>query len=54
MRTARSGVRELLLARGVGDEACDNAVVVTSELVTNALTPRPVTGSCAGCTCRRT
>lgn len=38
VRTARSGVRELLLARGVGDEACDNAVVVTSELVTNALT----------------
>ncbi|GGW46755.1 ATP-binding protein [Streptomyces griseoloalbus] len=38
VRTAREGVRELLTARGVGDEVCDNAVIVTSELVTNALT----------------
>lgn len=38
VRTARHGVRELLTARGVGDDDCDNAVVVTSELVTNALT----------------
>lgn len=38
VRTAREGVRELLTARGVDDEVCDNAVIVTSELVTNALT----------------
>ncbi|MEV5935754.1 ATP-binding protein [Streptomyces sp. NPDC052079] len=38
VRTARRGVRELLTARGIGHDLCDNAVVVTSELVTNALT----------------
>ncbi|GGW98167.1 hypothetical protein GCM10010297_19760 [Streptomyces malachitofuscus] len=31
-------MRDLLTARGIGHEACDNAVIVTSELVTNALT----------------
>ena len=35
---ARAGVRELLMAWRVADEVCDNAVIVTSELVTNALT----------------
>ncbi|MEU3094643.1 ATP-binding protein [Streptomyces sp. NPDC006967] len=38
VRSARGGVRELLTARGVGDEVRDNAVIVTSEIVTNALT----------------
>ncbi|MFI8092284.1 ATP-binding protein [Streptomyces sp. NPDC086080] len=38
VRTARGGVRETLTARGVAHDVCDNAVVVTSELVTNALT----------------
>lgn len=38
VRAARAGVRELLTARGVADEVRDNAVIVTSELVTNALT----------------
>ncbi|MEY9484392.1 anti-sigma regulatory factor (Ser/Thr protein kinase) [Streptomyces calvus] len=38
VRTARDGVRELLAARGAGTDICDNAVIVTSELVTNALT----------------
>ncbi|WP_374936168.1 ATP-binding protein [Streptomyces sp. SM1] len=38
VRSAREGVRELLTARGVGDEVRDNAVIVTSEIVTNALT----------------
>ncbi|MFF8034770.1 MULTISPECIES: ATP-binding protein [unclassified Streptomyces] len=38
VRTVRAGVRELLAARGVGQDLSDNAVVVTSELVTNALT----------------
>ncbi|MFH8447804.1 ATP-binding protein [Streptomyces fungicidicus] len=38
VRTARGGVRELLTAWGVDDDVRDNAVVVTSELVTNALT----------------
>ncbi|MBT3149516.1 ATP-binding protein [Streptomyces sp. CHD11] len=38
VRVARNGVRELLTARDVGDEVCDNAVMVTSELLTNALT----------------
>jgi anti-sigma regulatory factor (Ser/Thr protein kinase) len=35
---ARRNVRELLSAWGTDPEACDNAVLVTSELVTNALT----------------
>ncbi|MDQ0773728.1 anti-sigma regulatory factor (Ser/Thr protein kinase) [Streptomyces aurantiacus] len=35
---ARRNVRELLTAWGTDTEACDNAVLVTSELVTNALT----------------
>ncbi len=35
---ARRNVRELLSAWGTDAEACDNAVLVTSELVTNALT----------------
>ncbi|WP_260334379.1 ATP-binding protein [Streptomyces beigongshangae] len=35
---ARRNVRELLGAWGADPEACDNAVLVTSELVTNALT----------------
>ncbi|MFG2512286.1 ATP-binding protein [Streptomyces sp. NPDC048584] len=38
VRAARAAVRELLIARGVADDVCDNAVIVTSELVTNALT----------------
>ncbi|MEW2076311.1 ATP-binding protein [Streptomyces sp. NPDC017966] len=38
VRTARGGVRELLTARDVPDEVCDDAVVVASELLTNALT----------------
>ncbi|AYL40256.1 ATP-binding protein (plasmid) [Streptomyces fungicidicus] len=38
VRTARGGVRELLTAWAVDDDVRDNAVVVTSELVTNALT----------------
>ena len=36
--TARREVRELLDAWGVGSDASDNALLVTSELVTNALT----------------
>ncbi|WP_328493294.1 ATP-binding protein [Streptomyces sp. NBC_00414] len=35
---ARRNVTELLHAWGTDAEACDNAVLVTSELVTNALT----------------
>ncbi|MEU9186760.1 ATP-binding protein [Streptomyces sp. NPDC048484] len=35
---ARRNVRELLSVWGVDPESCDNAVLVTSELVTNALT----------------
>ncbi|MET9560821.1 ATP-binding protein [Streptomyces tauricus] len=35
---ARRNVTELLRAWGTDAEACDNAVLVTSELVTNALT----------------
>ncbi|WP_314410730.1 ATP-binding protein [Streptomyces kroppenstedtii] len=35
---ARRNVTELLTAWGTDPEACDNAVLVTSELVTNALT----------------
>ncbi|MFD6289460.1 ATP-binding protein [Streptomyces sp. NPDC060205] len=35
---ARRNVTELLRAWGTDPEACDNAVLVTSELVTNALT----------------
>ncbi|MFE0550957.1 ATP-binding protein [Streptomyces pilosus] len=38
VRAARTGMRELLTARGVAPEVRDNAVMVTSELVTNALT----------------
>ncbi|MFG2937369.1 ATP-binding protein [Streptomyces sp. NPDC048282] len=34
---ARRSVGELLGSWGVGEEACDNAVLVTSELVTNAI-----------------
>ncbi|WUX01679.1 ATP-binding protein [Streptomyces sp. NBC_01450] len=35
---ARRRVRESLTEWGVDPEACDNAILVTSELVTNALT----------------
>ncbi|MGW0823056.1 ATP-binding protein [Streptomyces sp. NPDC002845] len=35
---ARATVRELLGEWGTGDETCDNAMLVVSELVTNALT----------------
>jgi anti-sigma regulatory factor (Ser/Thr protein kinase) len=35
---ARRNVRELLSEWGISRETCDNAVLVTSELVTNALT----------------
>lgn len=35
---ARRNVRELLGEWGISRETCDNAVLVTSELVTNALT----------------
>ncbi|MFI6281223.1 ATP-binding protein [Streptomyces sp. NPDC050988] len=35
---ARRNVRELLSEWGTSPETCDNAVLVTSELVTNALT----------------
>ncbi|NGO10306.1 ATP-binding protein [Streptomyces sp. HC44] len=35
---ARRNVRELLSEWGTSRETCDNAVLVTSELVTNALT----------------
>ncbi|MFF3482532.1 ATP-binding protein [Streptomyces sp. NPDC002701] len=38
MGLARRNVRELLDAWDTDPEACDNAVLVTSELVTNALT----------------
>ena len=38
VRAARVGVHDLLTARGVADEVCDNAAVVASELLTNALT----------------
>ncbi len=38
VRAARHGVRDLLTARGVADEVCDNAVIVASELLTNAFT----------------
>ncbi|MFF5157701.1 ATP-binding protein [Streptomyces sp. NPDC000348] len=31
-------MRDLLTTRGVADEVCDNAVLVASELLTNALT----------------
>ncbi|MER6623509.1 MULTISPECIES: ATP-binding protein [unclassified Streptomyces] len=37
VRAARGGVRDLLTARGVADEVRDNAVIVASELLTNAL-----------------
>ncbi|MET8948788.1 ATP-binding protein [Streptomyces sp. NPDC004542] len=35
---ARAGVRETLTAWGIGGDAADSAVLITSELVTNALT----------------
>ncbi|MFJ3308869.1 ATP-binding protein [Streptomyces sp. NPDC086549] len=36
--TARRGVREVLTGWGADEDACDDAAVVTSELVTNAVT----------------
>jgi anti-sigma regulatory factor (Ser/Thr protein kinase) len=36
--TARRGVHQVLADWGTGEDACDDAAVITSELVTNAVT----------------